>query len=231
MRMMLCAAALSAAGLLAAGSASATIFNYDNDGGTFGNGGSFSNISSSYNDASERLTWVVDDATRGGASMDGAWLVLSDGPNPKRADVNELAIFYMDFVNDRMAVYAYNGLNDSDSWRNPAVFLGDYSGGIINTGTSKGFSINAGPINSFPVPNDGDGWEGARFGANIGIWFHPVFGLNAGYNGDGSLNEWSFSAQTWLDINGGHTTVDEPSMLVLMGAGFLMLGFARRRRS
>ncbi|MEO0421382.1 MAG: hypothetical protein AAF184_03540 [Pseudomonadota bacterium] len=104
MRMMLSAAALSVAGLLAAGSASAALFTYDNNGGTFGNGGSFSNITSTYDGASEQLTWVVSDASRNGLSMDGAWLVLSDGPNPKRADVNELAIFYMDFVNNRMAV-------------------------------------------------------------------------------------------------------------------------------
>ncbi|MEO0973750.1 MAG: hypothetical protein AAFX85_11700 [Pseudomonadota bacterium] len=231
MRMTLTAAALTVAGAFAASTASAATFIYENTGGTFGNGGSFSNVTSTYDAASEQLTWLVDNGQRGGDIMDGAWLVLSDGPNPKRADVNELAIFYLDFTTNRMAAYAYNGLNNSNSWLTPGVFLGDYSSGVVNSGTTRGFSIDASAINAATVPNSGSGWQGTGFGSQIGIWFHPVFGLNAGYNADGSLNQWDFAAQTWLDLNAVNTvSVDEPALLGLMGLGLLVMsGFARRR--
>ncbi|MEO0422281.1 MAG: PEP-CTERM sorting domain-containing protein [Pseudomonadota bacterium] len=219
---------------LAATAASATTFIYESNNGTFGgSGGSFSNVTAAYNDANERVTWTVESGVRNGSQMAGAWLVLNDGPNPKQADVNELAIFYMDFVNDRLAVYAYNGQNNANSWLNPGVYLGDYSSNLINSGATQGFSLDASMINdpNPAVPNDGDGWRGVGFGASIGVWFHPVWDLNAAYNADGSINQWSFNRQSWLDFSNRQTRVSEPGQLALFGLGLLGLGALRRRRS
>ncbi len=219
---------------LAAGAASAAVFQYTNTGGSFGgSGGSFSGITATYNTTSEQVSWVVESGTRNGSLMTGAWLVLNDGPNPKSADVNELAIFYMDFVNDRLAVYAYNGQNNADSWMNPGVFLGDYSGGLINSGASQGFSLDATNINDPDpaVPNDGDGWQGVGFGASIGVWFHPVWDLDASYETTGEIARWDFHRQSWLDFSFGDTTMmSEPGQLALLGLGLLGLAASRRRR-
>ncbi|MEM9384426.1 MAG: PEP-CTERM sorting domain-containing protein [Pseudomonadota bacterium] len=218
---------------LAATSASAT-FIYQSNGGTFGgSGGSFSSITATYNEISEQVSWRVDSGIRNGSQMAGAWLVLNDGPNPKTADVNELAIFYMDFVNDRLAVYAYNGQNNANSWFNPAVYLGDYSANLIDDGITQGFSLDATAINdpNPAVPNDGDGWRGVGFGASIGVWFHPVWDLDALYDANGQITQWDFDRQSWLDFSNRQTRVSEPGQLALFGIGLLGLGALRRRRN
>lgn len=210
---------------LAATAANATTFVYERGAGTFGgSGGTYSGVTATYNDVSEQLTWEVDDA-----GMAGAWLVVNGGPNPKVADENEFAIFFMDFVQDRLAVYAYNGQNNANSWIDPGIYLGDYSSSLI-TGTSQGFSLDATLINSANVQTNGPDWQGASFGDSIGIWFHPVWSLNAIYGTDGSIAEWNFGDQSWLDLSYQNTRrVPEPATLGLFFAGLVGASVLRRR--
>lgn len=113
------------AGLFFAQSALATLYLYDvpnADNG--GMGDRLDSISSSYNTSTNRFTWDVtfnSDST----GVDGFWLVVNNGPNPKTTNVNELAIMYGDLATGTLTTYVYNGLNSSNSWSTPGIFFAD----------------------------------------------------------------------------------------------------------
>ncbi len=92
-----------------------------------------------------------------------------------------------------------------------------------------GFDINASGINNhsplYPGPGD---WTGAEYGANIGIWFHPVTGLSTSYD-NGYLSSLTYTTGGWLDIN-NRNTVPEPGTMLVLGLGGLGI-LARRRRA
>ena len=114
----------------------------------------------------ERFTFDVDfnaDPT----DVDGFWLVVNNGPNPKSSNVNELAIMYGDMATGTLSTFIYNGANNSNSLNNPAIHL--QTDTFSTTSDSLSIDIDASAINSWVGdPN----YTGISFDNNIGIWFH-----------------------------------------------------------
>lgn len=194
----------------------------------------YDEITSTYDATNEVLTWTTDNSRdSSGALMEGFWLVVNDGPNPKTADVNELAIFYADFNSDTLSAYAYNGLNNSKSWKDPGILIGDYSAGLIESGSTQGFSIDVSAINSFTNPAiDPLNWKGAQFDSTIGIWFHPVWGLDSEIDPAGLLTKFKYSHSAWYDkANKSTFLVPEPSTIALLALALVGFFFSRKRKS
>jgi len=221
--------------LLAAPAAMATTYSFETGPGHFGNGGSYDSISTSYNDWTNVLTWEVDNAVKNGQEMDGFWLVVNDGPdNPKGTD--GLAIFYADFVdtdgagtNDNIGLWAfeYNGQNNPNSYASTA-YLGSFMSALVDTGTTRGFSLDVSGIYSMIAATQ-------PYGAELGVWFHPTFGYQSRVDANGRLIDWSGGTQSWYDKANLQTTITTASVpepatlgLVLLGAAGLM---SARRRS
>jgi len=196
--------------------------------------GIYEEISVSYNEATQTLNWSSLFTKQGSNFIDGGWLVISDGPNPKN-DPLEYAIYYLDGQNETLTAFAYNGKNNSGSWQsNP--FLGSWTDALNYTtdgDTSElSFSIDISGLNSAL----GGDWKGSAFAEEVGLWFHA--GRNTSveytYDSNGSISGISsFSSQTkWFDTGSLDTTktaVPEPG--TLLGVGLMVTaGVLRRRR-
>lgn len=214
------------------GSASAATYQYEINNGSFGGGagGSFEQLKSTYDSDTEQLTWTLKNGQINGAgAVDGFWLVLNDGPNPKQSNVNELAILYADFTNNKLLAYAYNGQNNANSINSPGILIGDYSSSIIETSDTIGFSFDASAINAFThpsiVPTD---WKGIQYDENIGVWFHVSYGTTITGNAQSGF-DFSYQTQRWYDTANQQTTV-----VPIPAAAFLLApvlaGFMATRR-
>ncbi len=185
-------------------------------------------VSSTYNTDTEVFTW---DTTFNADPTDvnGFWLVVNNGPNPKSSDVNELAIMYGDMNTGIVTTYAYNGLNNSNSWSTPGIFL--QSDTFTTTANSLSLSIDATNINAWNAPETAPDYTGIAYDQNIGIWFHISTGSEFSYD-ESEITGYSYSQQGWYDKSWRTTTeVPEPSTLVLMTCGLLGFGLMRRRKS
>lgn len=223
---------LALAGSMIAVNASAATHYYDSLNGVLGGGagGTFDSINSSYNTDTQQLTWTITNGQITGiGAVDGFWLVLNDGPNPKSSDVNELAIIYADFNSNKLLAYTYNGANNANSINSPGILIGDYSTDIINSGNTLGFSIDASAINSFSHPSIvAADWKGMQYDDQIGIWFHTSYGTTIG---GGAANGYSFdyTAQRWYDKANQPTHTPIPAALFLFAPALLgFLGFRRK---
>lgn len=153
-----------------------------------------------YNDAGvwnaydpDRETYTMKFTDDG--SKDGFWLVVSDGPNPK-SNANEYAILYGDRDANRITAYTYDGTNGPNSYK-----TGDYLATYDNVFSSGGpdmtmYTLDVSGINA--AFNTAD-WDGVQLGSNSGIWFHQSAGSNFSYNADGTIADYAFSGQMWLD--------------------------------
>jgi hypothetical protein len=100
------------------------IYQFEDSGANNGGfGDRLETISSTYNSDTERFTWDVTFNAIGASDVDGFWLVVNNGPNPKSADVNELAIMYGDLNTQTLSTYVYNGANNANSISNPGILL------------------------------------------------------------------------------------------------------------
>ncbi len=175
-----------AATMMTASVAQATIFQTDyNAAGVWQN----------YDSTNEAFTFKYTDD----GSNDGFWLVISDGENPKYNE-NEYAILYGDRNANRITAYAYDGQNNANSFRT-SDFLGTFENAFTSAGERDGlpltmFSIDVAEINAaFDNPE----WDGVQTGAEGGIWFHKSEGSNFSYGTDGSILNYAFSNQMFLD--------------------------------
>ncbi|MEN0021295.1 MAG: hypothetical protein AAF747_10470 [Planctomycetota bacterium] len=215
-------------------------------GGVNNNAGTILEVTSTWNAGSERLSFNL--VTDGGT--DGFWLALSPGDNPK-GHAGELALIYFDRGQDRggvpsMAVYAYNGVNGSNSWNNPGDFIvstEDGSGWDANLSQGNtvdgdrfmSFDIDASVIqNHTPAFPGSSPWTGVEFGERAGIWMHTVENpINGGvdYDTDGQLTQFSYGRQGWWDGAGIGTQVviPLPTTAALGLAGVGLVGIRRRR--
>jgi len=181
-------------------------------------------VAGSYNDISEQFTWDVEfnaDPT----DVDGFWLVVNNGPNPKSSNTNELAIMYGDLDTNILTTYVYNGQNSASSWSNPGIYLQTDS----FTSDSNSFSIdlNAAAINDW---SSNPLYTGISFDENIGIWFHISTGSNFVYDGN-EIDLYNFSSQGWYDrANLTTTSVPEPFSFSLLMLGLIGLFAGRRKR-
>lgn len=206
--------------------ANAALLQFEKTNVAFGNGAQADSIFAQYDTDTSVMTWTTDNLTRNGNLADGFWLVTNDGPdNPKGSD--GLAIFYADFNANSLWAFGYNGQNNPASYTS-TEYLGDFSAGIINAGTTRGFSIDVSSIYG-ALPTS------APFGEEIGVWFHGTWGTQTQTNQDGRLVNWSFRHQAWYDRAGLPTEIIEPDpdpvpapatlSLILMG----LLGLRRLR--
>ncbi len=196
----------------------------DNDPTGNHRAGRIEQVSASYDANSQSLSWETT-LTRNRRNLyNGFWLVLSDGPNPKR-HVDEYAIFYADAINNRLTAYVYNGRNSSNSWRSEEL-IHSYSGvlNVSDTGNSRtmGFSgLDVSMINSFFDTPD---WDGAMFGSQVGIWFHPVILRAVRYDQDGGLERFRYRRHGWYDkaFRTSHP-VPEASTIALFAVSLIAL--------
>lgn len=182
--------------------ANATIHQYEDLDVNMGNSGHVDGLFAEYDTETSVMTWSVDNLTKAGAEMDGFWLVTNNGPdNPKGDD--GLAIFYADFNSSSIWAFAYNGQNNPNSYAD-SEYLGDFSAGMFDTGTTKGFSMDVSSIYSSLSTS-------APFGEEIGIWFHATFDTDTQTNNDGRLTDWDISTQSWYDRAGQLTLEGDPT--------------------
>lgn len=238
--------------------ANADIYSWDwsaSVNGTSGlnmNGGQFQSIHAEYNNVSERFLWSVTFADQ---ITDGYTLAVNDGPNPK-GHAGELGLIYFDASNGVpvVTVYAYNGVNSQNSYADgspaggiqaPDMILA--SDGVTNhssimqasvvddmmTGTrTMTLELDATIINNHmpanPGPEGPSEWTGVQFAELLGLWMHPVTNLNADYDGEMALTQWS-GTQGWFDGSNFTTSVPTPGSVALLGLGGLVM--SRRRRN
>lgn len=133
---------------------------------------------------------------------DGFWLVVSDGPNPKQS-ATEYAILYGDLANNRITAYTYDGNNGPGSYQT-GEYLGTYENPFVDLGNTMPqfgdnltqLALDVSAING--AFNTAD-WDGVKIGPEAGIWFHQSAGSQFTYGADGSLLDYSFASQMYLD--------------------------------
>lgn len=245
-----------ATAVLAASSALATNWVWDWNGGNAYNnaGGTINSIHAEYNDVTNRMVWKTNFGNNpDGKKTDGYWLVVSPGPNPKGND-GELAAIYFDRSgggsgnNPAATVYAYNGVNGDNSWKDGSKASGtqtpdkilsskltqNWINALTAVDEANGtrtftLDIDATAIrNHIPLYGGPDPWTGSSFGQKLGLWFHPVVGISSAYS-NGYLSDWRYKDQGWFDGQ-NFTTVPEPGTILALGAGIAALATRRRRK-
>jgi len=137
---------------------------------------------------------------------DGFWLVVTDGDNPK-GDGSSNAILYGDIANNRITAYTYNGQNTSGSYSD-GTLLGTYEGAFSSAGPSPidgqedltMFTLDVSGINNA-------NFDGVQIGEEAGIWFHQSSGSEFTYGDDGSIVDYVFDNQMWLNRGNDATQV------------------------
>ena len=194
--------------------------------------GKYENIETTYNDNTGNLSWssTFSPSDPNGFLPEGAWLVLTDGPNPKGKDGS--AIFYLDGNSGTLSAYSYNGQNNRTSWVGEEVLQSwDNAVSIMNDANGNrtlSFNVNVAALNS--RTDLGSDWKGAQFDEKVGIWFHAIDNLNAQYDGDGNITKFD-GAASYFDTGAMYTTTAVPEPAVgLLGLGVAAVGLKRRRQ-
>jgi hypothetical protein len=200
------------------------------------NGGMADNlesIQSTYNTSSNQFTWdvVFNDNSSG---VDGFWLVVNNGPDPKSSNVNELAIMYGDRDSGILTTYAYNGQNSASSYLNPRILLQTDTFTAGPDGLSIDIDVSA--INAWVSP-DPD-YSGIQFDENVDLWFHISKNSNFSYGQGGLLEGYSYGSQGWYDRAGlsaeevtdiSTAVVPEPGAFALLLFGLAGLRLCKKR--
>ncbi len=188
-RKILTAFSFAAATMFATTTASATVFvkDYHAEG-----------IWNAYDDVNQTYSMKFRDD----GSKDGFYLVVTTGQNPK-TNANEYAVLYGDRASNRITAYTYDGLNNGGQNYQSGTLLGTFENVFHDDGVHPTygyelteFTLDVGAINAaFDTPE----WDGVQIGAQSGIWFHQTTGTDFSYNDDGSINNFQFSEQMFLD--------------------------------
>jgi hypothetical protein len=161
---------------------------------------------------------------------DTAWLVLSDGKNPK-GNEQDHGILYMDFASGNSWLYQYNGQNNLSSYTSGDL-LAFYENSV--SANNNGSSVDVDFSVSFAgVTAPTDTWTGMSFDESVGVWFHGLEGSLSGdetgitsYTADAGGQFWydtSYSSATRVpEMDGAGAPLAAAFMLSL-------LAFARDR--
>ncbi len=205
-------------------------YSIDNPPGSDG-GGDIKNVTTSYNEATDDFEFSLTV----GPESDGFTLALNGGPNPKGHEA-EMALVYFDASGPEpvITIYAYNGLNTLTSWQDgsgdpgaqaPDTILSSLTNpelfDFITVSTDSdgnnvfSFALDATLIQEHDPLYGPDGeWTGVSFGDLIGMWLHPVTGLETSYNDDGYLSQWTITGQGWYDTANRPTGSEHPECVV-----------------
>ncbi len=153
-----------------------------------------------------------------------------------------------------LSAYAYNGVNGNNSYSTPGVDLlsslgtnWNASNSLLATGNdltrTLSFSINTSLLDNGSavgtifaadsVPFNSANWEGAGYGSQVGIWFHPdQTGTDPTYGVNGFLTSFPVASQSSYDTSYQTTTVvPEPSSALLLTLAGMVLVHRRARRT
>lgn len=186
-------------------SAGQSVYTYNAPSGAGAPGGAlgseYQNLNLTYNPALNNLRITTSFTSN---KVDGYWLAISPGANPK-GNSTELAILYMDLKENRYAVYNYNGVNGSNSFSTAgAVFIQGGSAGLTQNGNSYSFNLNVANINNGAL-NQNAGWTGMEFGSKVGVWYH-FFDGDVNFNANGRVTALNAYSQGWSDIANASST-------------------------
>ena len=233
--------------------------------GTNEGAGRIQSIRAEFNPTTNRFLWDVTMNTSVGGQTVGYWLAISPGPNPKGHAGELALIYFdasnivdETSVTPRVTVYNYNGINGASSYMDGSPDAGVQTpdriwSSLSTAGTSpvsQMYASDSGTTRRFYLEMDasiiqnhvplypsaqGDEWTGVAFAEKIGIWFHPVRGLNAQYGTDPSLasynwlTNWTIQGQSWLDSQNFNTQlIPAPGSIALLAISGLV-GLRRRR--
>lgn len=200
-------------------------------------------INTTYDPATQRLTWLASFDSTKTTPPEGFHLVLDSGPNPKGI-AGQLAYFVFDTTKGSpiLTAYGYNGVNADTSITqgNAAVpgsapdlikskldtsWIHSLTKTTVGNITTLGFDIDATSINAHisPYTPVGQTWDGAKFGSNLGFWFHTWNGLSTTYNAQGYLTSINQTFTSFYDVANIPTTsvTPESDSLLLLGVGLI----------
>ena len=166
--------------------------------------GDIERVTTSFNETTNELTFQL---VISGDEADGFTLAINDGPNPK-GNVDELALIYFDNSGDQpiLTAYNYNGQNDFSSFEDTPLASSlnpnsPFSNMEVSTdaygNTVFSFNLDATDINAY---SQDEAWTGVAFGEHVGVWLHPMSGIESSYGDDGFLDSWDIDEQSWLDV-------------------------------
>ena len=178
-------------------------YSVDNPPGS-DNGGDIKNITTCFDENTNEFSFEmkIDDVS------EGFTLAINGGPNPK-GHANEMALIYFDASGPEpvVTIYNYNGLNTQTSWQGSEIVSSITSADIFSNisvtmdgSGNKTFSFNMDATTIQDFSNDPD-WTGVSFADQLGMWLHPVKGLDTDYDADGFLTQWSTSGNGWYDTS------------------------------
>ena len=189
--------------------------------------GDIKNVETTFNSGTNDFTFdlTIDPIS------EGFTLAINNGPNPK-GHGGEMALIYFDASGAQpvISVYAYNGMNTQTSWEDGGLADGiqptdailnsianaDLFSNISVTIDAAGnkhfsFSMDADEImNHNPLYGPDNEWSGVSFDDTIGMWLHPVRGLDTSYDNDGFLTQWSVEDQSYYDTSNQPANTTHP---------------------
>jgi hypothetical protein len=207
--------------------------------------GHVDNFNATYDTQTHDFTWSVSYSDR---IADGFWLMLNS-TSPLASGSGQVAVLYADFTNSVLTAYAFNGVDAATSWMDGGSASGlqqpdrIFSSLLLRrvlTPRMQQLSItmNASAI-QLHDPLHGaltSTWTGLAFGdpaddPRIGVSFRSVDGLEATYDGDGSLTSWDYTAVGAFDgsMLPCERLVPAPGAASLALAGLLLAGRRERR--
>ena len=201
-------------------------------------------ITTTFDEHTQRLTWssTIARNLQHNSLANGAWLVLSEGPNPRK-DTDEYAILYLDGTQQQVSAYHYDGNLGDKSWQSTR-FLGSTDLSVAKTDDelTLAFELDASNINGM-TETFGPAWKGVAFGENIGLWFHAVDNLVTDYSPSGQLSEFDYKHSSWFDTGvplatvksvaasgEGAKDIPEPTSAIALGVFAGIVGLSRRWR-
>lgn len=169
---------------------------------------------------------TLDMSFKWDGSVEGMWIGVNGGPNPKGQDLGIMYINWNDNGRVKGSVYTYAGSKS---------FMSDVIAGKrrFNKSLQSSSVVKSNTETSVSVSLDLDrlgkqyGKFVAGFGDHMGYWLHWFDNLKADYSGK-KIASWEGSGKGWSDTAWNDTVeTPEPASMLLLGAGLLA---AQRKR-